>query len=51
MSREQENKEIVGRWFTEFWGNAILDADHGRAGEAHLSAARWKVSCWKIFRK
>ena len=21
MSREQENKEIVGRWFTEFWGN------------------------------
>jgi hypothetical protein len=21
MSKEQENKEIVGRWFTEFWGN------------------------------
>ena len=21
MSREQENKAIVGRWFTEFWGN------------------------------
>ena len=21
MSREQENKEIVGRWFTQFWGN------------------------------
>lgn len=21
MSREQENKEIVGRWFAEFWGN------------------------------
>jgi len=21
MSMEQENKEIVGRWFTEFWGN------------------------------
>src|SRR5215813_15533277 len=20
MSKEQENKEIVGRWFTEFWG-------------------------------
>jgi hypothetical protein len=21
MSREQDNKAIVGRWFTEFWGN------------------------------
>ena len=21
MSKEQENKTIVGRWFTEFWGN------------------------------
>ena len=21
MSKEQENKEIVGRWFMEFWGN------------------------------
>ena len=21
MSMEQENKAIVGRWFTEFWGN------------------------------
>ena len=21
MSKEQENKEIVGRWFTQFWGN------------------------------
>ena len=21
MSKEQENKAIVGRWFTEFWGN------------------------------
>ena len=21
MSREQENKAIVGRWFKEFWGN------------------------------
>jgi predicted ester cyclase len=21
MSREQENKAIVGRWFEEFWGN------------------------------
>ena len=21
MSREQENKAIVGRWFAEFWGN------------------------------
>ena len=21
MSKAQENKEIVGRWFTEFWGN------------------------------
>ena len=21
MSKEQDNKEIVGRWFTEFWGN------------------------------
>ena len=20
MSREQDNKAIVGRWFTEFWG-------------------------------
>ena len=20
MSKEQENKAIVGRWFTEFWG-------------------------------
>jgi hypothetical protein len=20
MSREQNNKAIVGRWFTEFWG-------------------------------
>jgi hypothetical protein len=29
MSREQENKELVGRWFTGFWGNtynpAIVD--------------------------
>jgi predicted ester cyclase len=29
MSREQENKEIVGRWFTEFWGKtcnlAVVD--------------------------
>ena len=29
MSKEQENKAIVGRWFTEFWGNpwnpAIVD--------------------------
>jgi predicted ester cyclase len=29
MSREQENKEIVGRWFKEFWGNpwnpAVID--------------------------
>jgi predicted ester cyclase len=29
MSREQENKDIVGRWFKEFWGNpwnpAIID--------------------------
>jgi len=22
MSKEQDNKAIVGRWFTEFWGNA-----------------------------
>ena len=22
MSREQDNKVIVGRWFTEFWGNS-----------------------------
>ncbi|SEO46612.1 SnoaL-like polyketide cyclase [Rhodospirillales bacterium URHD0017] len=22
MSKEQENKEIVGRWFTEFWGKS-----------------------------
>ncbi len=21
MSKEQDNKAIVGRWFTEFWGN------------------------------
>jgi predicted ester cyclase len=21
MSKEQENKALVGRWFTEFWGN------------------------------
>ena len=21
MTKEQENKEIVGRWFAEFWGN------------------------------
>ena len=21
MSREQDNKAIVGRWFTEFWGD------------------------------
>jgi hypothetical protein len=20
MSREDENKEVVGRWFTKFWG-------------------------------
>jgi predicted ester cyclase len=30
MSREQENKAIVGRWFKEFWGNpwtpSIVDA-------------------------
>jgi predicted ester cyclase len=29
MSKERENKAIVGRWFTEFWGNpwnpAIID--------------------------
>src|SRR5215510_8059433 len=29
MSKEQENKEIVGRWFKEFWGNpcnlAVID--------------------------
>lgn len=29
MSKEQENKEIVGRWFTEFWGKtcnlAVID--------------------------
>ena len=22
MSKEQENKDLVGRWFTGFWGNA-----------------------------
>src|SRR5215467_3815188 len=22
MSKEQENKAIVGRWFTEFWGKS-----------------------------
>jgi hypothetical protein len=22
MSKGQDNKAIVGRWFTEFWGNA-----------------------------
>ncbi len=21
MNKEQQNKEIVGRWFTQFWGN------------------------------
>jgi hypothetical protein len=21
MSKEQENKAIIGRWFKEFWGN------------------------------
>ena len=21
MSKEQDNKAIVGRWFTEFWGS------------------------------
>lgn len=21
MSREEENKAVVGRWFKEFWGN------------------------------
>ena len=21
MSKEQENKAVVGRWFKEFWGN------------------------------
>jgi predicted ester cyclase len=30
MSKEQENKAVVGRWFTEFWGHAwnpgIVDA-------------------------
>ena len=29
MSKEQDNKAIVGRWFTEFWGNpwnpAVVD--------------------------
>jgi len=29
MSKEQENKEVVGRWFTEFWGKtcnlAVVD--------------------------
>ena len=29
MSKEQQNKEIVGRWFTEFWGRncnlAVVD--------------------------
>jgi predicted ester cyclase len=29
MSKEQENKEVVGRWFTEFWGEtcnlAVVD--------------------------
>jgi hypothetical protein len=29
MPKEQDNKAIVGRWFTEFWGNtwnpAIVD--------------------------
>jgi hypothetical protein len=29
MAREQENKAVVGRWFSEFWGSpwnpAIID--------------------------
>ncbi len=32
MSKEQENKEIVGRWFTEFWGKTCnLAVVHGLA--------------------
>jgi len=23
MSKEQDNKAIVGRWFTGFWGNPL----------------------------
>jgi hypothetical protein len=23
MSKEQDNKAVVGRWFTEFWGKRV----------------------------
>ena len=26
MSKEQENKAIVGRWFTEFWVQPVISA-------------------------
>jgi hypothetical protein len=35
MSREDENKAIVGRWFTKFWGETCdLGIVDGRAGYA-----------------
>ncbi len=23
MSKEEDNKAVVGRWFTEFWGKSV----------------------------
>ena len=39
MSKESDNKAVVGRWFTEFWGKTcnlgvvddLADAEHAAA--------------------
>ena len=44
MSKEEDNKAVVGRWFTEFWGKTcnlgVVD-EHRRARHAaEVFAAR-----------
>jgi hypothetical protein len=47
MSKESDNKAIVGRWFTNFWGKtcnlAVVDqiaAPNSRLAEAHPAQTR-----------
>jgi hypothetical protein len=36
MSKEQDNKAIVGRWFQDFWGNPWNpNVIEGKTGEFH----------------
>ena len=50
MSKQEDNKAIVGRWFTEFWGKTVnLGVINDIAAPVINWSRRWLVSDFQQF--